>query len=235
MSVRDLDGSISGISGSTIVMRDASYLSAEDNCRDKPEWNMKICDTKFAHFFPPSGTPGSDVFLTSATNPSDIQPMVYERTGFTLAVNDAGLTAGSEDRVKIINYNGTESVDGKSRFRMVGLDTGESVTVGICLPMEISQLSDDQFGKMFKGETALKCTSSLTDLVANPDEKINCFMDKTKGVFYRRFVETKVRGEDDLGDCIGQGIDFNDCPYFAINFNNMATVDHSGFNCVGRF
>ena len=66
------------------------------------------------------------------------------------------------------------------------------MTVGICLPMEINQLTDDEFGLVFKAETALQCTSSLTDLVGNPDENINCFLDKTNGVFYRRFTETKV-------------------------------------------
>ena len=44
----------------------------------------------------------------------------------------------------------------------------------------------------------------------------------------------KVRGEDDLGDCIGKGIDFNDCPYFSINFNMADDLDVAGFNCVGR-
>ena len=47
--------------------------------------------------------------------------MVYERTGFTLSINEAGLT--SVDDVKVLNYNGTEAIDGRSRFFMVGLDT----------------------------------------------------------------------------------------------------------------
>ena len=49
IAIRDLDGSISGLSGVTIVNDEATYLSAKDNCQDKPDWNMKICDTKLVH------------------------------------------------------------------------------------------------------------------------------------------------------------------------------------------
>ena len=86
---------------------------------------------------------------------------------------------------------------------LIMLYRGEAIIIGLCVPTGAKDIPADKMNKFLKLETGteIEFAASMDDLKTN--STTNVFFDTTKGVVYRKFVETRDRTPEDLSDCIG--------------------------------
>merc|ERR1712226_987170 len=112
---------------------------------------------------------------------------------------------------------------------MTGLDKDDQVIAGLCLPMSLttSTTSDD---RLFGG----KSVGSLEELAASADPAVNTFFDRVNGIVFRRFWETRTRGENQLSECISDALIEKGCPQFRVKIpegiHDMDCYTRMGFN-----
>ena len=67
------------------------------------------------------------------------------------------------------------------------------------------------------------------------DGSKNVYLDRSKGIVYRKFTETDIKTDVDKADCIGGMSKSSDgCPNLVINMKNLAGVNLSDGDCTKR-
>lgn len=225
-SIRDLDGSLTGTAGTTSVYP-GQYFEEGQTCATKDGWNMDVCEAMFAkvflrHWFP---NKYKDTF------------MIDRNTGDVIYNNDIVVSydmVTGEDRY-ILNWNKT--MDNRVFVNVLGLETGKSITVGFCLPMSfVEGIGDRQLRDFFdvEGSTCIKEAESFEALQNSTDLDVNTFLDREKGIFYRRFTEQRDRLDGQLGECAGELDNLNRCPYFYAKMWTVPDVDWNDGDCTQR-
>jgi len=234
ISLRDLDGTLTGQAGVTVTKRDQLWTKGH-GCQYKEGSNLDICQTKYAgsYIHPYDINPANGAFAFNK-NSGVIMQNLYSRVGFyhKIKTPDMPQTLDSFDIV-ITNLNTTLHRNFE-RMYMTGLDTEDQVIAGICVPMSFTQTNKADT-RLFSAEVGLKTASSLKALAESTDPSVNLFFDREKGVVYRRFWERKTRKEHELSECIAPGNTSGECQTIAALFSQGSNVDYNDLNCLERF
>ena len=115
---------------------------------------------------------------------------------------------------------------------MSGLDLGDSVIVGACVPSNMTNNLMFSNTVLTEGGTPLfKTACSLAEL--QEDNDLQLYFDEEKHIIYRKFTETRERQEGDFGDCAGGLQDgTRGCQYLRIDLRKaLDFIDLNDGNC----
>ena len=221
ITMRDLDGTLTGVSGVTMVPETA-YYAESDTCTSMEGSNMKYCEEYYAKFFvSPSVSIANATFMSDAATGQLVHnyDTPESRISYTVA-------PGSD--LYVLNWYVTMPKD--FRIIMTGLDYHSSVIVGACVP---ANLTENILSNVIQTETGtpMKVACSLENLQEANDRSL--FYDEENNIIYRKFNETRERADGDFGDCAGGLQDgTRGCQYLRIDMGSVLDfVDLNDGDC----
>lgn len=219
------------------------YYAEGQDCAARPEWNMQVCrNVTFptVHLFPNWARDMSvPVRLTSGPDlksnySAGVSPHSH-RLGFVL----------HPAADYLLNWDGGP-MGHHIGLTMTGLEEGQAVVVGICVPMGVVDAPLDKLVLRWwlKPERVIKEACSLEELsrfcadfhifgkkapnntLSDPSEfgkDFNVYFDRVHGVVFRKFAQVDPRGPGDLADCVGGITGLNACQSVMVGNNETAS------------
>jgi len=224
MIFKDLDGTLTGTAGLNLVTTD-EYLHEGLNCQDNDLWNMSVCDGNFVRFYLyPKPESNRATFITKAGD--NVKTNGRRKVSYTIRDDVTAILHWYEASMKTFTV------------RMMGVQKGSPVTLGICLPQgaeqyQLQDFADFSYQDEKNDHSDIIPADSKEDLALDTTGK-NTFLDTTKGILYVKFIEELERGENDLGDCPASLLVSRGCPFITLNFKKLENIDFTQADCTVR-
>jgi len=219
MTFRDLDGSLTGKAGTSLVSSDSYLLGDLEGCEHRENWNMTVCEGDFARFYVmPKPEVEGTTFIT--------------KDGDNSATNRRRKVSYTIRSDITVVFNHYESVPGKVTVRAVGIQKGAPQIIGFCVPKgDVASYDVNKFvtfeAKNWRGKNGNSGVNLADSLEQLKDDSagMNAYLDRETRVLYIKFEETEERGENDLADCPGGNKVSHHCPWVTFSFKDLKDVD----------
>lgn len=172
--VYDVDGTITGWPGTTVVPDRPFFTSSE--CEARPHWgNMSVCPHQYLSLYDANGYGNGNYFITR----DDVGMADSCSGGTNCHYRQTGLSADHSFIIAPFQYDKR----GRLRASIDGLPEGEFLRFGVCFPLNSTIVKDSTLIEMGSMEELMEDTTGT-----------GYFVDNEVGVLFRRFKGGQEKG-----------------------------------------